>query len=141
MVVGRLAAAAERADGWAASLQLAALAARSFHAQAFDALRIDDGALVHDYVFREVLAAEAPEMVEALCDLSVVERANWRLAVALTGRPDAGDLLLCAEERGMFVTRIGTGGWFAMHSLVRTVLMDDLARRSRSPRGSPWCRL
>jgi LuxR family maltose regulon positive regulatory protein len=126
-----VAAAADRADGWAASLQLAALAARSLHAQqVFDAPRIDDGALLHDYVLHEVLAAEAPEMVEALFDLSVVERANSSLAIALTGRSDAGDLLLRAEARGMFVARIGREGWFAMHSLVRTVLMDELARRS-----------
>ena len=40
-----------RADGWAASLQLAALAARSRRAQdALEALSIDDGDLVHDYV-------------------------------------------------------------------------------------------
>ena len=69
-------------------------------------------------------------MVEALFDLSVVERANSSLAVALTGRPDAGDVLLRAEARGLFVSRIGPEGWFAMHSLVRTVLMDELARRS-----------
>ncbi len=126
-----IAAAADRADGWAASLQLAALAARSLRAQpAVDALRIDDSALVHDYVLREVLAAEAPEMVEALFELSVVERANSSLAVALTGRSDAGDLLLRAEARGLFVTRIGPEGWFAMHSLVRTVLMDEMAQRS-----------
>jgi LuxR family maltose regulon positive regulatory protein len=126
-----IAAAADRADGWAASLQLAALAARSLRAQpAFDAPRIDDGALVQDYVFHEVLVAEAPEVVDALFDLSVVERANSSLAVALTGRSDAGELLLRAEARGIFVTRIGPEGSFAMHSLVRTVLMDELARRS-----------
>jgi LuxR family maltose regulon positive regulatory protein len=124
--------AADRADGWAASLQLAALAARSNRAQRTVALpRLDDGALVQDYVFHEVLAAEAPELIEVLLELAVVDRVNSSLAYALTGRPDVGELLLRAEARGMFVTRLGPEGWFAMHSLVRTVLMDELARRSK----------
>ena len=37
----------------------------------------------------------------------------------LTERPDADQLLLRAEARGLFVTRLGVKGWFAVHSLVR----------------------
>ena len=55
---------------------------------------------------------------------------NYGLAEALTGRSDAGDLLLEAEERGLFVTGFDSGGWFEVHSLVREVLLAELERRS-----------
>jgi len=125
------AGAADRADGWAASLQLAALAARSSRASAALAPpSVDDAALVHDYVFHEVLAAEAPEVVDALLDMSVVERVNGSLASALTGRTDIAALLDATEARGLFLNRLGTGGWYAMHSLVRSILVAELQERS-----------
>jgi LuxR family maltose regulon positive regulatory protein len=126
-----LAAAADRADGWAASLQLAALAARSSRASAaLTPPPAGDTALVRDYVFREVLATEAPEVVEALLDVAVVERVNPGLASALTGRVDAGPMLEEAETRGLFVNRLGPEGWFGVHSLVRSVLVGELAERA-----------
>ncbi len=137
--------AAEDADGWAASLQLAAIASRSERAQRNGDL---PGALAHievlDYVLHEVLAAEDPELVEVLMDVSVVDRVNPRLAHALTGRLDAADLLLRAEARGLFVSRLAAEGWFELHSLVRGALMSELSRRSpdrlreRHARAGQW---
>jgi LuxR family maltose regulon positive regulatory protein len=60
----------------------------------------------------------------------VVERVNSGLAQALTGRPDAGDLLALGEARGLFVSRLDTSGWYRIHPLIRSVLMSELARRS-----------
>jgi len=129
----RVEAAASHAAGWAAGLQLAALAARS--ARALDGLEGppgEDDLLVSDYVMHEVLADEARELVDVLLDVSVVDWLNSSLARALTGREDAGELLMRAEERGLFVTRLGTVGWFDMHALVRSTLVAELARRSPS---------
>ena len=124
-------AAVQRADGWAASLQLSALAARSRRAQTIaPAPGSEDDVLVHDYVLHEVLANEAPEVMDVLSAAAVVPRVNPSLAQALTDRPDAGELLRTAEARGLFVTRRATGGWFELHSLVRGVLVADLASRS-----------
>jgi LuxR family maltose regulon positive regulatory protein len=124
---------AARADGWAAGLQLAALAARSESAQSGYRLAVsDDRLLVQDYILREVLAAEAPELVEALTDISVVERVSPRLAHALTKRDDAEQLLDRAESRGLFLTRIDPEGWFEVHSLVRATLTAELGSRSPS---------
>jgi LuxR family maltose regulon positive regulatory protein len=125
-----IAAAAAHADGWAAGLQLAALAARSETAQQGVNAPISDDLLVHDYVLREVLAAEAPELVEMLLDIAVVERLNSGLAQALTGRTDAGELLTRAESRGLFVNRLNAEGWCEVHSLVRVALTSELASRS-----------
>lgn len=126
----QVAAAADRADGWAASLQLSALAARAALAGGEPSAGSDDGALVQDYVIHEVLAAEAPEMVAALADVAVVDRVSPGLARALTGRSDAGELLRRADARGLFVTRLPALGWFELHSLVRAALLADVAARA-----------
>jgi LuxR family transcriptional regulator, maltose regulon positive regulatory protein len=138
--------AARRADGWAAGLQLAALAARSEIAQeALDVAISGDDLLIRDYVLHEVLAAETSETIEALHDVSVVDRVNPSLAQALTGRADAGELLVRAEARGLFVTRLGAEGWFEVHSLVRAALDGELTRRSPGlraelhVRAARWC--
>jgi LuxR family maltose regulon positive regulatory protein len=57
----RIEAVAVQADGWAASLQLAALAERSVQAQqGLDTPRTTEDVLVQEYVWHEVLAAEDP---------------------------------------------------------------------------------
>src|SRR5262249_3006292 len=118
--------AAARADGWAASLQLTALAARSARALPTPAAPpFDGGVLVHSYTLNEVFAAESAEMVEALLLLSVARRVDPSLARALTGRSDAGELLAEAEGRGLFVTRLAADV-FDLHSLVRAVLVHEL---------------
>ncbi len=123
-----------RAGGWAAGIQLAALAARSRDARVAGVDVVpqsrEGDLLVEDYVWHEVLGAETPELVEALQDLAVVELVDSALAVALTGRQDAPELLTLAESRGLFVSRLDPSGWYRMHSLVRDVLCSELARRS-----------
>ena len=162
-----IAAAVRRADGWAASLQLAALSARSKRSLPDPAATparepvdgpgaLTDGAqhgdrvvydhedmLVYDYVMREVFAAEDAELVAALVDTSIVEHVNGSLAAALTDRPDAEDLLQLAASRGLFVSRLGSGGWYRVHPLVRAVLHGELSRRperlaSRHERAARW---
>lgn len=120
-------AVAAQAGGWAAILELAALAARSARAtdEAFTPAAGD--ALARDYVMAEVLAAEAPELVEAMADLAVVPQASASLAKALTGRADAGDLLRRAEARGLFVTRLPQAGRFEVHGPVRAALLAERA--------------
>jgi LuxR family maltose regulon positive regulatory protein len=120
-----------RACGWAAGLQLTALAVRSAEAQPGAPAHVDIGDLLFsDYVWHEVLATERREVVEALLDTSVVRRTNAGLASALTGRPDAGELLLEAEARGLFVTRLGSSGWLEVHTVVRDELLAEAKRRS-----------
>ena len=129
----RIETTVERADGWATSLQLAALAARSSRARADAAPAGEEGdTLIQDYVLHEVLATEAPELIDVLYAAAVVPRINSGLARALTARADAGELLRTAEARGLFLTRRGAGGWFDLHALVREVLTAHLAGQSPS---------
>ena len=96
----RVDSAVRRADGWATSLQLAGLAARSSQAQrAAPASGHEDDVLVQDYVLHEVVANEAPELIDVLYAAAIVPRINPSLAQALTDRPDAGRLLGTAEAR------------------------------------------
>ncbi|HET6950171.1 MAG TPA: LuxR C-terminal-related transcriptional regulator [Acidimicrobiales bacterium] len=136
---------AAQADGWAAGLQLAALAARAQQA------RGDAGVpaaghemLVDDYVWGEVLGSEDRDLVDVLLDVAVVERVSARLARALSGRQDAGAVLLQAEARGLFVSRLGQAGWFELHALVRRTLLAELERNApqrlaeRHARAARW---
>ena len=125
-------ATANHVEGWAVGLQMAALAARSRRAQQLIATGLESELLVDDYVWHEVLAVEDAHVVDVLVETSVVERVNSSLADALTGRNDTRELLERAEARGLFVNRIGVEGWFAVHALVREVLLAELARRSPS---------
>ncbi|HXW78014.1 MAG TPA: LuxR C-terminal-related transcriptional regulator, partial [Acidimicrobiales bacterium] len=120
-----------RSDGWAASLQLAAIAGRSARARpGGDVSPVWEDTQIPDYVLHEVLAYEDPELVEALMDVSVVDRVNPGLARALTGRADAGELLVRAEARGLFVTQVVPEGWFEIHALVRDALLSKLSATS-----------
>jgi LuxR family maltose regulon positive regulatory protein len=128
-----LSAAVDRADGWAAVLQLTALAIRSHrYAQqppSFHRAHPGPEKLVDEYLREEVLRLERPELTRLLLSTSMVERVNYGLAEVLTQRPDAGDLLEEAEAAGLFVTALD-GGWFRVHRMVRTTLTARLQRRS-----------
>src|SRR5204862_1279196 len=79
----RVEAVTQHAEGWVASLQLAALAERSARAQVgLDAPAADDDILMHDYVRHEVLAAEDPDVIEVLQATAVADCVNAALAHA-----------------------------------------------------------
>lgn len=127
----RVAKAARHAGGWAASIQLAALAARAADARASaDAPQQDDvGRYLGDYVWHEVLSGEPADVVDVLIAVSVVDRVEPDLARALAGRFDAPRLLERAEERGLFAARIEPSGAYETHALVRDALLVELRRR------------
>lgn len=107
----------ERSEGWAAGLRLTA------HA--------DSTPLIEDYTRREMLALVDAADVDALVDIAVVEAVNDGLARALTGRPDASEVLRRAEARGVLIEQHDAGARFRVHPLVRTALLRELTRRTR----------
>ena len=123
--------AVRRADGWAAGLQLAALALRSDEVrQEAPPDHSTSESLIRDYVWREVLADERSALIEALLDICIVGSVNADLAAALTGRPDADELLLEAEARGLLITRTEISGWLELHRVLQVQLMAEAQRRS-----------
>jgi LuxR family maltose regulon positive regulatory protein len=138
-------AAASQAEGWAAGLQLAALAARAEQARGVAGVPTPgDDVLVDDYVWSEILVSVDRELVDVLLDIAVVKRVSPSLARALTGQQDASALLLRAEAEGLFVSRLGHSGWFELHALVRRTLLDELERNAperlaeRHARAARW---
>ena len=78
------------AEGWAAGVQLTALAARLGSGEE-DAVpwRPNSQRLTADYVWHEILAAGDADIVELLMRVAVVDRVSSPLAVAISGRSDA----------------------------------------------------
>ncbi len=88
-----------RVGGWAAGLQLFALASGSTDAMQTTA----------DYLLAEAFRGEPDELVELLREITVVDRVNVRTARSLSGRDDADVLLRRAFERDLFLSRRGRG--------------------------------
>jgi LuxR family maltose regulon positive regulatory protein len=123
-------AVTERVDGLAAGLQVVALKARASSQRPRADVSIDAVSVMHDFVINDALESEDPELVDVLMSVAIVERVNRGLAVALTGRDDADELLSLAEQRGLFVTAVDPAGWFEIHALARSALEAELRRRS-----------
>ncbi|MBZ5737108.1 helix-turn-helix transcriptional regulator [Nocardioides mangrovi] len=123
-------AVAGRCGGWAASIQMAALAARSAGARGLPYVLGEEGVQQHlaSYVWEEILAGEQPEVVDVLMATSIVDRVDPGLAQVLTNRPDAAALLDLAATRGLFVTRRESTGEYEVHQLVREVLLAMMTR-------------
>ena len=121
-----LAPAGSRAAGWAASIQLGGLAARVAQARGEQPGTEAGDRLTDDYLWREVLSGESPEVLDILHAASVVERLNSDLARAVSGREDAVRLLEDAADRGLFLSRLAQPGWYALHSLVRDLVHREL---------------
>ncbi|AHH15103.1 putative serine/threonine-protein kinase [Nocardia nova SH22a] len=98
-------------DGWPAAIQLVSL---SLRASAADE-SVDPAMLIshlcggnhaiREYLAENVLDGLEPRMLEFLMSISVAEKLNGALAVALSGEPDAEQLLEQAQQRELFVTR------------------------------------
>ena len=111
-----------RAEGWPAGLRLAALAAGA----ATGGLGGEDA--IAEYLTREVLAGQPPEIRDALCRTSVVERMSGDLVEALTGRSDGERLLADLARANLFVLPVDQ--WtYRYHGMLRDVLRRELRRR------------
>ena len=120
-----------RTGGWAAGLRLAALAARDDP----DLGRFVEGFSgderpVADYLIGEVLSQLTEEESELLRRVSVCDTVAAALAVELSGRDDAADVLDGLEQRTGLVT--GTGPHrdeYRTQALLRSYLAADLQRQ------------
>ncbi|WNM37303.1 LuxR C-terminal-related transcriptional regulator [Micromonospora halotolerans] len=121
---------ADRTGGWPAGLRFAALALR---AQADPARAVDgfagDQADVAGYLRDEVLAPLDPAAREVLRRSAVAAAVCADLADAVTGRPDAGQVLADLAREGGFVQQDGgIPPWYRCHPLLADLLRDELDR-------------
>lgn len=113
-----------RAEGWPAGLRLATLAATG--GAATGGPGGDDA--IAEYLTREVLADQPPEIRDALCRASIVERMSGDLVEALTGRSDGERLLADLAQGNGFVLPVGHGT-YRYHGMFRDLLRRELRRR------------
>ncbi|MET8838439.1 AAA family ATPase, partial [Micromonospora sp. NPDC004540] len=121
---------ADRTGGWPAGLRFAALALR---AQADPARAVEgfagDQPDVAGYLRDEVLAPLDPAARDVLRRSAVAAAVCADLADAVTGRPDAGQVLADLAREGGFVQQDGgSPPWYRCHPLLADLLRDELER-------------
>ena len=101
------AALAERTEGWAVGLQLAALSLRTQPDVArFVAAFTGSHRYVLDYLTEEVLSRQRQDLRNFLLETSVLERLSGSLCNAVTGRDDSQELLEEVDRSGLFVVQL-----------------------------------
>lgn len=122
----QIAALVARTGGWAAGLKFAAMAAagREHPDQALDDFTGNDVS-VSDYLAREVLETQPPEMREVLLRTSIVDELTPELCELLTGRPDGVRLLQLLAHGNSFIQHFP--GSYRYQSLFREFLRAQLS--------------
>jgi LuxR family maltose regulon positive regulatory protein len=124
-----LATLSQKTEGWAAGLQLAAIAVAHGGSEAITAF---DGSHRHvlDYLLDEVLATRSEAMREFLLATSILTRLCAPLCTALTGKQDARDVLDELERANLFLIALdGDREWYRYHHLFAEALQSELRRR------------
>jgi LuxR family maltose regulon positive regulatory protein len=121
---------AERTEGWAAGLRLAALSLAGHHdPERFAAAFAGSERTVAEYLVAEVLDRQPEQVRRLLLRTSVLERVSGPLADWLTGGSDGQRVLQELEEAGAFVVSLDARrSWFRYHPLFADLLQLELRR-------------
>ncbi|WP_322062919.1 LuxR C-terminal-related transcriptional regulator [Paraburkholderia sp. J63] len=118
----------EKTEGWAAGVQLAAIAMRG-RQDAAQVLETFSGehASVADYLADEVFRQQPAAVQDFLLATSILARFDISLAAAVSGRADAGDLLEKLERENLFVFSLDDERrWHRYHHLFSDFLRRKL---------------
>lgn len=133
-----------RTEGWAAGLQLAALAlkeGRQDSRQFVEAFAGSDR-YITDYLVEEVINRLDADLRDFLCRTAVLNRMNAALCTELTGREDSQALLESLETANLFVSALDNRRqWYRYHPLFADVLVESLdsaERASLHARAARW---
>jgi LuxR family transcriptional regulator, maltose regulon positive regulatory protein len=127
----------QRTEGWAAGLQLAALALQAIRQRGETASALSDfirsfsGGHRHvmDYLSDEVLKRQSPEIQAFLLHTSPIEQLTAPLCEAVTGRPAAQAMLETLERANLFLVPLDAERtWYRYHSLWAEMLQVRLQR-------------
>jgi LuxR family transcriptional regulator, maltose regulon positive regulatory protein len=120
-----------RTGGWAAGVRMAALGmGESEDREAFLAQFSGDDRSVADYLVGEILSGLSADVQEFLRVISISDPVPTGLAVALSGRDDAGGLLDQLEHRTSLVNATGRRReTYRIQELLRAYLRADLRRK------------
>jgi len=119
---------ADRTEGWAAALQLAALTLRGRSDAAERIRRLGAShRFILDYVVEEVLGGLEPGEQEFLLRTSIVDRVSGPLSEALTGEPDGQARLEAFEAANLLISALDDErNWFRYHALFAEILRARL---------------
>lgn len=122
---------AERTEGWAVGLQLAALSvAGRDDTSTFVSTFSGTHRFVLDYLTEEVLDRQSPSVREFLLTTSILERLSGPLCDAVTGGNDGQELLEACERSNLFVVALDDERrWWRYHHLFAELLRTWLDRR------------
>lgn len=136
----------ERTEGWAAGLQMAAIAMRG-KADLDDFLVEFSGEHrnIADFLIDEVFAVQAPDIQDFLLSTSILRRFNVSLCNAVTGREDSRALLDELERANLFIFSLDDEQtWYRFHHLFAQLLRkrlderDPTLARTLHHRASAW---
>jgi len=123
-----LAALADRTEGWAVGLQLAAISLRGRpDVAAFIEAFSGSHRYVLDYLTEEVLDRQPEEVRSFLLETSLLDRLSGELSDAVTGRTDSQSLLEKIERENLFLVPMDeVRGWWRYHHLFADLLRARL---------------
>lgn len=132
-----------RTEGWAAGLQLAALALHNQPArQDFLAAFGGSHRYVVDYLLDEVLNRQSPEVGVFLTQTSILSRFSAALCQSVTGNPNSAEILTQLERANLFLLPLDDSrGWYRYHSLFAESLrlgLDPAEARVLHARAAAW---
>jgi LuxR family transcriptional regulator, maltose regulon positive regulatory protein len=124
----------QRSEGWAATLQMAALSLRGTEDRARIARALDirgDG--IAEYFISEVLEQQPPHVVRFMLDTSILGTLTAEACAAVTRRQDAAVLLRRIDAANLFLIALDEDRTtFRYHRLVRQVLRAELGARDQA---------
>ncbi len=118
-------------EGWAAALQLAALAMRRHDDPSAVARRLTGRHyMVADLLLSEVVEWQPDDVREFMLTMSVTDHFDAGLCDALTGRTDSADVLRSLETQMLFLLSVDDEhSTFRFHHLLAELLLGELTRR------------
>lgn len=134
-----------RTEGWAAGLQLAALAlAEQPDVDAFVRDFGGSNRFLLDYLASEVVERLPQDLRRFLCRAAVLGRFSAELCAAAFGPSDAADLIARAADANLFLVRLDAQGrWYRLHHLLGEILRVEVEpdeQRAIARRAALWHR-
>ncbi len=117
-----------RTEGWAAGLQLAALAIKNNpDPKKFIATFEGSHRYVLDYLAEEVIGNLSHDVRNFLVQTAFLDRFNMSLCQAITGLDDGGSILEKLVQTNMFIIPLDNEqGWYRYHHLFANFLLTEL---------------
>ena len=127
----------QRTEGWAAGLQMAALAMEGGKPvqDEREIARFLEGFggghhFILDYLVEEVLNSQPEPIVDFLLKTSILEQLNGSLCAVITGDNNSSERLLQLENSNMFLVALDDQrNWYRYHHLFRDLLRKQLLTR------------